>query len=170
MRFISVFLTIIMVCFVLTGCNHQNNTTNQTNGKSYIDDPIMNPDHVKPPTVNSSANTMKSIFEMLQGEWEFEDETIKFYTEGDYYKYDDGAYNIKASIYSISIDEIGNIEIIVNSGSEQCRIECKFDDDNSVLIIDGNKYTKIVQTANQILQQSNAPAQTIIVFCKSFSL
>lgn len=65
-------------------------------------------------------------------------------------------YCLKSSIYNISIDEIGNIEIVVYSGSEQCRIECKPDDNNSALIIDGNKFTKIVQTANQILQQRNA--------------
>ena len=130
MKFRSEFLTIIIGCLVLTGCNHRNNTTNQTNGESNI---IFQPDYVESPSVKSSTSTMKSNFEMLQGEWVFENETIKFYIEDDYYKYDDGAYNIKATILSISIDEIGNIEIIVCAGSEQCRIQCKFDGDSSIL-------------------------------------
>ena len=142
MRFGSIFLAVIMGFLVLTGCSNQNNAADQNNEISNVNDADMSPDYIEFPSVKTSDDTMKSGFEKLQGDWKCEDKTIKFYIEDDHYKYDDGVYNRDAAILNISIDESSNIQIIVSAGSEQCRIQGKINDDNSVLIIDGNKYKK----------------------------
>lgn len=146
------YIVMIVSCIAFIGCAKQNlsnqNTenTSKDNSSQQITETLYNDDGscdmVSIQTLNTVDSNFEASFETLQGKWECEGDIISFYTEDNYYMYDDGVYNCNVVITELSIDDSNKVMIVVGGGSEQCSIKGEILDENRTLCIGGKEYKK----------------------------